>query len=558
MNNQIDCLFIGHNEMDFDAYEKIVRAMGEHSGAYRDLNLNFVQYRRNFYTLSDVYNLFLGEDGQSVPLRLSDTFSATIAYLGTFLTRNGFSFDYISSFQAEKDILARKLTEDHYLVIGILTTLYVAPFPIFEIISFIREHLPKVTIVVGGPFISTNTRAQDQTALQSLFRAIGADIYINSSQGENTLIKVIRARKNHLPLSEVPNIYFAHNGDYLATPVDIENNLLEQNMVDWSLFREKAGRFVAVRTAISCPFSCAFCGFPEHAGKYQTASVEAIERELDGLSQIETVTSINFIDDTFNVPPERFKDILRMMIQKRYRFKWHSYFRCQYADREMIELMKESGCEGVFLGIESGNQQILKNMNKKVTLEKYRDGLALLKEMDIVTFASFIIGFPGETPGTIEDTMQFIEETGPDFYRAQLWYCEPITPIWKEREQYQIEGAQFNWSHRTMDSNMACNLIDKIFLSVKNSVWLPQYNFDFVNIFHLIHRGMSLQQVKRLIETFNEGLKQKIIDPGQKEIGGAVIKRLVQLGMDAQGSPQPAAGKEINQRAFHYQADFDL
>ena len=50
-----------------------------------------------------------------------------------------------------------------------------------------------------------------------------------------------------------------------------------------------------------------------------------------------------FIDDTFNVPPERFKDLLRMMINKKYVFKWHSYFRCQFADEEMVSLMKESG-----------------------------------------------------------------------------------------------------------------------------------------------------------------------------------------------------------------------
>lgn len=100
--------------------------------------------------------------------------------------------------------------------------------------------------------------------------------------------------------------------------------------------------------------------------------------------------------------------------------------------------MKESGCEGVFLGIESGNNQILATMNKIASVEKYLEGIALLKEFDIVTYGSIIIGFPGETGETVQDTIGFIEDSGLDFYRAQLWYCEPITPIRKDRQKYQL------------------------------------------------------------------------------------------------------------------------
>jgi radical SAM superfamily enzyme YgiQ (UPF0313 family) len=72
-----------------------------------------------------------------------------------------------------------------------------------------------------------------------------------------------------------------------------------------------------------------------------------------------------------------------MMIKNKYEFKWNSFFRCQFADREVVELMKESGCEGVFMGIESGSDKILENMNKASRIEKYYEGIALLKEYDI-------------------------------------------------------------------------------------------------------------------------------------------------------------------------------
>lgn len=297
-------------------------------------------------------------------------------------------------------------------------------------------------------------------------------------------------------------------------------------MVDWGLFQHDAGEFVAVRTAVSCPFSCAFCGYPRHAGKYRTAGVDAAEEELKRLQRVKSVKNIHFIDDTFNVPPKRFKEILRMMIRDKFQFKWHSYFRCQYADMETVELMKESGCEGVFLGIESGSDRILKNMNKAAEVESYLKGIALLKEYGIATFGNFIIGFPGETAETARETVEFITGSQLDFYRAQLWYYEHITPIWEQRETYDIRGESFNWSHRTMDAKTACDLVDDIFLTVEDPVWIPIFNFDFDALWHLVHRGMDIPGVKEFLRSFNSGVKEKLTGRSPGEVGYDVVKRL--------------------------------
>jgi radical SAM PhpK family P-methyltransferase len=310
-----------------------------------------------------------------------------------------------------------------------------------------------------------------------------------------------------------------------------------------------------MRTSISCPFSCTFCGFPEHAGPYQTAPIEAVEKELNRVAGIGTVKCLQFIDDTFNVPSKRFKEILRMIINNKYNFQWYSHLRCQYLDEEMIELMKKSGCQGVFLGIESGNQQILKNMNKQVNVEKYLKGIALLKKYDILTHGSFIIGFPGETAQTVKDTFTFIKESGIDFYRAQLWYCDTITPIWKQREKYNIKGSHFEWSHATTDSKQACDTIDDLFLSIEKPIWVPQYNFEFNGIFHLLHRGITLDQVKNFIKSFNNGIKEKLSYPGPKEVSLEVIK---QLRRPFQTNTNPNNPQERQKTIVDYNLDFDF
>lgn len=529
----IDCLLIGHNEVDFARYERYIRGMGTDSGAYKDLNLNFIRCLNEPYTVTDTFNLFSRHvhpsPGLNKPLSLGENFSNAVAYLGTYLHRRGFTFDYVNSFQDEKEELIRILEEENVLTIAVITTLYVSALPLIEIVDLIKKHNQTAKIIIGGPFISTQIRVLDPPSLQHLFKkVIGADFYVNSSQGEATLVKIIHALKHHLPPDHINNIYYKTDGEYLSTPVLAENNRLSENLVKWDLFADKLGKAVSVRASLSCPFSCAFCGFPQHAGPFQPVSAEAIEQELKLLEQIDSVQMVYFIDDTFNVPQKRFKEILRMMIKNKFKWNWISSFRCQYADKETVQLMKESKCQGVFLGIESGNNQILENMNKRAVVEKYLRGIALLKQYDILTMGSFIIGFPGETSETAQDTMRFIKKSGIDFFRAQLWYCEPITPIWKQKDQYQLKGESFEWNHRTMDSKKASQLVDEIFLTIEEPVWVPQYHFDFIAIWNLMHRGMSLEQVKNFLKAFNSGIKQKLTAPHplKKEIGIEIIKQL--------------------------------
>lgn len=535
MKTKVDCLIIGHNEMDFREYEKSVRKMGIDSGAYRDLNLNFIQYQGIPRTASELFNLFSekisGPAGRWEPIRFGETFSAAVAYLGTFLDRHGLSFDYINAFQEDKAELTDKLQSIDFLCIAVTTTFYVSVLPVLEIVQFVKGYQKNAKIIIGGPFISTQVRSQEPESLAYLFNSVGADFYVNSSQGEAALVQIVKALKNSSSVENIPNIYYRDPGipgRYAAAPFLRENNRLSENMVKWNLFSGGVGKYVGIRSAISCPFSCAFCGFPEHAGKYQYVEVEDLERELDLLSRIDSVKSVNFIDDTFNVPLKRFKRILRMMIKKKYPFRWNAHYRCQFADEEAVALMKESGCEGVFMGLESGSDRILKNMNKNATVAQYERGLDLLKQFDIMTFGSFIVGFPGENAETVRESIQFIKETGLDFFRPQLWYCEPITPIWKKREVYGLKGSHYVWKHATMDWREAADWVDKMFLQIDETTWIPQYNFDFDNLFHLKYRGIDFTRTRRFFHAFNSGIRQKLLNPARKEVDARLINLIKQ------------------------------
>jgi p-methyltransferase len=378
-------------------------------------------------------------------------------------------------------------------------------------VEFIRQHNDKVKIVVGGPLISNHARNNQGGSLQTALDDMGADIYVVEGQGELTLTRIVECLKQGNSLSTVPNIIYFENGELHSTKTMPENNSLDENFIDWRNFSaESLGPTLQTRTARSCAFKCSFCNYPTRAGALTLTSIDVIERELDSMRAAGDVRNVVFIDDTFNVPFPRFKEICRLMIRKQYNFNWFSYFRCSNSDEEAIDLMAESGCKGVFLGIESGSPTILTNMNKSATVEKYAKGIEWLRSRDIMTFGSFIVGFPGETEETVRETVDFIRENEPDYYRAQMWYCEPGTPIQQHREKYDINGEGFIWSHATMDSLMAMDQIDQMFLSVKESIWLPQWSFDFWVVPYLLGRGISLDRFKSFMSQAHKLLALEI------------------------------------------------
>jgi p-methyltransferase len=546
-----DCIIIGYNETPFPHYVRTIHRLGRNSLAYRDLQLSFVTIDDTPMNYMDLLNFVLSSkhDGPRrdwPALRSGSIPNLAAAYLCHYLRARGFRADFINLFQDEKDRLTQYL-EEGCLCVAITTTFYTINLPTYEIVEFVRKHNSTTKIVVGGPLIANHLRNFDEDGFRAALKDIGADIFVVDSQGELTLVHLLNNLKNNSPLVDVPNVAYLRNGDLIRTITAPESNSMDDNYVDWTIFPDHhLGSTIQTRTARSCAFNCAFCNYPTRAGKLTLARLETIEHELDTIRKLGTVDNVVFIDDTFNVPLKRFKDICRLIIKNGYSFSWFSYFRCSNADEETFDLMEESGCKGVFLGIESGSEPILQNMNKVATLDKYSAGIAALKKRRIMTFASFIIGFPGETESTVRDTLSFIEATKPHYYRSQLWYCEPGTPIMNQRSKYNIEGQGFAWKHATMNGETAMNHIERMMLSVTASSWLPQWSFDFWAIPSLLGNGLSFEQFNRFMEYANQLLKieiRRIPQPKkhtlQRDLLNAVIK-------EEEFSPLP--GRDVNAR----------
>lgn len=516
----IDCLLIGYNDHDFAAYVDMVSARGRDDGVWQDLRLSFVEHQGRPYRALDALTRFrqeaTGDPGEVY--HNADFLWPVITYLGSYLGRRGFSFDYVNLFQQERDRAGALLRSGKVRTVAITTTLYVSPVPIVEVVEFVRSQAPDTTIIVGGPYVFNLAAEARGSRLEAVLRRLGADIYVVSSEGEQTLGQLLSVVRDGGDLGEVPNLVYRQGNRLIRTPERIESNPLAANMVDYDLFPQDAfNAFVTTRTAKSCPFSCAFCGFPQRSGKYTYLDLAHVETELDRIARLPTVDTITFIDDTFNVPKVRFREVCQLMIDKGYGFRWNSYYRSDHGDRRTVELMKAAGCEGVFLGIESGSDAQLARMNKTARRADYLSALRDFRDVGIATYASLIVGFPGETADTVAETESLLVEGRPDFFRTQLWYCDPVTPVWGRRDELGIAGRGFDWRHATMGADEACDHIERIFLGTDDPIWLPQFGFEQWSTFYLQRRGFTMAQVKAFLVAFNDVVRDQVRHPGHED-----------------------------------------
>jgi p-methyltransferase len=517
--NKIDCVIIGHNTGNFQNYIAESESMARFNGAYRNAQINSLLLDGRRISYMDLFNSIRRQvDPGAEELTPFDPLGLASLHLASSLARSGASSVLVGEFQKGKAKL-NELLRDEPLTVAITTTFYFEPTPMKEIVSFIRERSPDTKIIIGGPYPSHLERGELADALEMLLDDIGADVYVIDSQGEAALARIVTALKSGSSLEDlqsIPNLLIFSDGQSCRTKRQPEDNPINENRVEYSLFDRTALQpFSMIRTAISCPFACSFCSYPVRAGDHRLADVAQVEADLRQLSDI-GVEFVYFIDDTFNVPLPRFKELCRMMIKNRFRFRWLSYLRCGNMDIEAVQLAAESGCAGALLGIESGDHEVLQIMNKFASPEKYRKAIRWLEDAGIMTWALFFIGFPGDGETSLANTISLVSDTAPSFYSTQIWFYDDSTPIHKRAKEFELQGAGYTWKHKTMTWVQACDNVDRMLREVKSSLYVPQNGFSFETIFYLMGRGFSFGYVNDFLETCRDvvvaGLGDNTVD----------------------------------------------
>jgi radical SAM superfamily enzyme YgiQ (UPF0313 family) len=167
--------------------------------------------------------------------------------------------------------------------------------------------------------------------------------------------------------------------------------------------------WIPFQTRRGCPMACSYCSTPALEGtairKHPVAEVvEAIARHVArGFRQF------YFVDNTFNLPPHYAKALCNGLIQAGLKIRWRAILYPAFLDRELIRLMAESGCVEVGLGFESGNEEVLRHLNKKFSPQHVRETSDLLAEYGIRRNGFLLLGGPGETKNSIRESLAFAD-----------------------------------------------------------------------------------------------------------------------------------------------------
>ncbi|MFT5289283.1 MAG: radical SAM PhpK family P-methyltransferase [Planctomycetota bacterium] len=514
-SDRIDCVVIGYNDLPMDGVLESAEASQKRSPVWNEMLRSTARFRGERLPYMDVLNACLEEaTGEKHEYHVCKLPALGVSYLTSFLRKRGHRSESIQFYSAEKDYLDQLLAQNPRSV-AITTTFYVEADPINDIVARVRAAAPDTKIIVGGPHIYNVCESLDPASQDFVLGSIEADIFVFDSQGETTLDRVVTELKSDNPdLAGIPNlIYRGGESKFTHTVREVEDNDMDSNVIDWSYFDDSSFTPTAqLRSARSCAFECAFCRYPAVGGALTLNSVDVVEAQLKELSA-SGVKQVVFIDDTFNVPLPRFKDLCRMIIRNKFSMEFYSYFRCSNSDLEAFDLMAEAGFKGTFLGIESGDQGVLNNMNKHAKIEKYTEGIGNLRERGICTHASFIVGYPGETEETISNTIQFINEAKPTFFNAGVFYYDVKAPVAGMAEKFGLKGGGFNWRHATMDWKTAVLQSDRIYREVTNSTILPTHMFDFWGIPYLVGQGLSIDQLEGFAKRARPMLLAGLDDP---------------------------------------------
>jgi radical SAM superfamily enzyme YgiQ (UPF0313 family) len=204
-----------------------------------------------------------------------------------------------------------------------------------------------------------------------------------------------------------------------------------------------------------CPYNCLFCASQNIFGRgVRRRSVQNIMKEIRYLKEKYNIKGLFFLDDTFTVNDDWLKEFCLALKGESYKLIWGCQARGDTITEEKLGLMKEAGCVQVDVGVESGNDVILGNLNKNEKVDDLRRGFAIAKKMGIKTFASFIIGNPGEGIKEIEDTKKFALEIKPNMTGFCILVPYPGTPLYdlaKKNGWFTKtgeEGFSNNWSNK--------------------------------------------------------------------------------------------------------------
>jgi len=375
-----------------------------------------------------------------------------LGYLAAILEKKGIEvkiLDANAEFLKPEEAV-EKILSSSAKYIGFTSVTTTIPL-IYRLSSLIKEKDCTKIIIVGGPHVSF-------TAEQTLKDCPAIDIVVRG-EGELTLCELINFLKEKKDISRINGISFRKNGALINTP---ERELIEdidkipfpaRHLLPIHLYSPsplsnvgfKGKKYARIITTRGCPNQCIFCSSAHFWKIVRLRSAENVMEEIELLIKKYGVRHIDFLDDTLTLSPERLTKICKTIIDKNLNIKWSCYSRVNTITPELVNLMKKAGCKVIQFGVESGNQEILNSIKKGITLEAVRRAAKIVRKANIKLMCDFMIGLPGDTKETVNQTIDFAIEIKPNIAAFCITTPFPGTALYNEYRNLGLLKDGYIW-----------------------------------------------------------------------------------------------------------------
>jgi len=337
-----------------------------------------------------------------------------LAYLAAVLEKAGHEITVIDcpALGMSEDDLKRKLEGFQPELIGV-TSMTPTIQSTLQSTRAAKQVCPNATTVVGGP----HATFMDQQIIRD---EQSVDV-VARGEGENTLLELAQTSADPSCLKKIEGITFRNGQQIIQTPNRPAIKDLDAlpypayNYFALEKYLLYGKLFLPVITSRGCPFQCSFCTTSRILGKeYRARSPKNIVDELEQIKNVYNADSFTFYDDTLTLDKNRIFKICDEIKARKINIPWDCQTRVDQISKEILNKMKETNCQQVFFGVESGCQTILDAVKKRTTVKQNEEAIKMAKDAGLFVSISIILGYPGETHEMLQETLDFIRRAQPD------------------------------------------------------------------------------------------------------------------------------------------------
>lgn len=239
-----------------------------------------------------------------------------------------------------------------------------------------------------------------------------------TGNGEEVICNLVAKIEDGADIEKIEGIIYRKNGHYFKNPVTYTSYGLDglepaRFLLALKTYFEE-GSVAPIQSKRGCEFDCIYCTYPLIEGeKVRLRNPKMVVDEIEKLKRDFGIDYVFFIDNVFNYPINHAVSICKEIIDRKIKIGWTGFFNPAFMTKELVSLLKESGCSGVEFGTEAACDKMLKNLGKSFNVNTLIKSHRLCAEAGVKTCHYLLLGGPGETIETIEESLALMRELKP-------------------------------------------------------------------------------------------------------------------------------------------------